>query len=381
MDHASIGHGHVPFYGKELGDVLWWDGFQIMDGLFQAHRGSDLLDLKPAAERILNIQKPDGAIAWFENGPWDPWNHVESAMALTVMEETDRAIAAYEYLAETQRQDGAWFGAYGNALPMVDRDFISREPAPEFLDSNFCAYPAVGVAHFYLATNDRQRVERWWPMVEAALDFVLTLQRSDGSISWAFEALGTDQDDALLAGNASIAKSLECGLFIAETLGRDKTSWRIGHARLIEALHSSPTSFDRRKQGQRFAMDWYYPVLSGALHPVIGKQHLAGKWTEFVLPERGCRCVSDEPWVTTAETAELVLALMATEQRDLAERVFGTTNAMKDQNGVFWMGHQFAEDIFWPREQPSWTQAAVILAADALYGTSPGSDLLTQNLL
>ncbi|MEO0698841.1 MAG: hypothetical protein AAFY81_03885, partial [Pseudomonadota bacterium] len=105
-----------------------------------------LEELEPAAERIRRLQNADGSIPWFEDGAWDPWNHVECAMALTVMRDFYAAGAAYDYLARTQREDGAWLGEYGNALPMVDRDYISREKAEALIDSNFCAYPAVIVA-------------------------------------------------------------------------------------------------------------------------------------------------------------------------------------------------------------------------------------------
>ncbi|MEL6415286.1 MAG: hypothetical protein AAFQ15_10155, partial [Pseudomonadota bacterium] len=187
-----------------------------MDGSFATGVALSIANLRPAVDRILDIQIAHGAIAWFENGPWDPWNHTESAMALTAAGEFDAAALAFDHLKDTQREDGAWFGEYGNCLPMVDRDFISREPAPAFLDSNFCAYPAIGIAHFLKATEDKTRAHAWWPMVERALDFVLTLQKPDGTISWAAEAVDTGEDDALLAGNASILKSLECGLFLSD---------------------------------------------------------------------------------------------------------------------------------------------------------------------
>ena len=234
-----------------------------MDGSFSTSSALSTTVLRPAIDRILDIQTEHGAIAWFENGPWDPWNHTESAMALTAVGEIDAAASAFEYLKNTQREDGSWFGEYGNCLPMVDRDFISREPAPAFLDSNFCAYPAVGVAHFLKATDDKVRTIEWWPMVERALDFVLTLQKPDGTISWAAEAVGTDEDDALLAGNASILKSLECGLFLAGEFGTEKPNWREAHDNLLNALRNTPDRFDRRQTGARFAMDWYYPILAG----------------------------------------------------------------------------------------------------------------------
>ncbi|MEL6485817.1 MAG: prenyltransferase, partial [Pseudomonadota bacterium] len=192
-----------------------------------------LAELEPAAERIRSVQGTDGAIPWFEYGAWDPWNHVECAMALTVMGDTKAAGRAYDYLAQTQREDGAWLGEYGNALPMVDRDYISREKAEALADSNFCAYPAVGVAHFLEVTRDYERVRKWWPMVKRALDFVLTLRRADGTIGWALEAVATDQDDALLAGNASIAKSFECGVYLAAEMGEPCARWRDAQASLL----------------------------------------------------------------------------------------------------------------------------------------------------
>ncbi|MEO1661531.1 MAG: hypothetical protein AAFR51_11120 [Pseudomonadota bacterium] len=352
-----------------------------MDGSFKTDSSANLSDLSAAAHRILQIQTPDGAIAWFENGPWDPWNHVESAMALSVMGHGEAAVAAYDYLVATQRPDGAWLGEYGNALPMVDRDFISREKAPAVLDTNFCAYPAVGIAHFAALTGDLDRARKWWPMVKRGLDFVLSLQRADGTIPWAMEAIGTKDEDALRAGNASIAKSLECGLYLAQRLDQDAALWQTAHARLLTALRTQPDAFDRRGTGGRFAMDWYYPVLSGALTGETAQQHLGARWTDFVIPGAGCRCVLDEPWVTVAETAELVLALLTCGDTERATELFDTLAQHRDQGCVYWMGRQMKEQIFWPREQPSWTQGAVILAADALRGVSPASQVLTTSLI
>lgn len=352
-----------------------------MDGTF----GSDLklasIDLQPVLQRILDIQTEDGAIAWFENGPWDPWNHVESAMALTTLGERGAAIKAFDYLVHCQRPDGAWFGEYGNTLPMVDRVFLSREPAPAFLDANFCAYPALGIAHYLAVTGDEPRVRAWWPMVERALNFVLSLQAETGAISWSFEALGTDEDDALLAGNASILKSLEGGLYLAARLGLARPDWDRARAKLLTALQTRPDLFDRRGTGARFAMDWYYPVLAGLLPEPAARARLAERWQAFVGAEGACKCVADEPWITVAETAELVIALVAAGQTERAMDLFANLSAYRDARGVFWMGWQTDEQIFWPQERPSWTQAAVILAADALYQNTPGSRILTQKLI
>lgn len=353
-----------------------------MDGSFKTKELiSYAAQLRPAVDRILQVQTSHGAIPWFEHGPWDAWNHVESAMALCAAGEWVAAANAYDYLVTHQRPDGAWYGEYGNALPMVDRLFISRESAPAVLDTNFTAYPAVGVLHYLEQTGDLNRVRDWWPMVVRALDFVLTLQRADGTICWSLEAWQTDQEDALLAGNASILKSLSCGICLARALGQPSDRWRTAHKRLRTALRETPLAFDRRGEGARFAMDWYYPVLSGALDKDVARARIFEQWNAFVPDPLGCRCVLDEPWITAAETAELVLALIAIDERDRAADVFASILAIRDDTGAFWMGWQTEEKIFWPRERPAWTQAAIILAADALDNASPASRLLTRPLL
>ena len=45
------------------------------------------------------------------------------------------------------------------------------------------------------------------------------------------------------------------------------------------------------------------------------------------------------------------------------------------------MGWQFEESIIWPRERPSWTSGALIMAADAIDNLTKGSDLLVKNHL
>jgi hypothetical protein len=65
-------------------------------------------------------------------------------------------------------------------------------------------------------------------------------------------------------------------------------------------------------------MDWYYPVLSVPCPGEAARDRLESRWDEFVLDGVGVRCVSDQPWVTAAETAECVMALDAIGMRDNA---------------------------------------------------------------
>ena len=124
-------------------------------------------------------------------------------------------------------------------------------------------------------------------------------------------------------------------------------------------------------------MDWYYPVLSGALSDAQASERLATRWDDFVIEGFGCRCVDDAPWVTVAETAELIMALKAHGRDDQAEDMLGWLAQFRDENGAYWMGMQIEEKVFWPMERPAWTAGAVILATDAVHQITPAHDALT----
>jgi hypothetical protein len=95
------------------------------------------------------------------------------------------------------------------------------------------------------------------------------------------------------------------------------------------------------------------------------------------VPGLGIRCVSDQPWVTGAETCELALALDAIGDHSRALDLFEQVHHLRDPSGGYWTGWQFANGKHFPNEQSSWTSAAVILAADALCGGTAGSGIFT----
>jgi hypothetical protein len=102
---------------------------------------------------------------------------------------------------------------------------------------------------------------------------------------------------------------------------------------------------------------------------------LAEGWADFVVPGLGVRCVRDEPWVTGAETCELVLALDALGDTDRALGMFAEVQFLRDPDGAYWTGWQFANRKHYPHERSGYTAAAVVLAADALSRTSGGNGL------
>ena len=85
-------------------------------------------------------------------------------------------------------------------------------------------------------------------------------------------------------------------------------------------------------------MDWYYPVLSGAVSAEQARQRIDGRWSEFVLDGVGVRCVADHHWVTAAETAECAMALDAIGMRDRATSLLRWTRHLRDDDGAYWTG-------------------------------------------
>src|SRR5690606_35068253 len=128
----------------------------------------------------------------------------------------------------------------------------------------------------------------------------------------------------------------------------------------------------------RWAMDWYYPVLCGAIAGDAGRAHLDAKRDVFVMDRRGVRCVSDRPWITAAETCECAMAYLTVGDTATARELFAWAQQMRLDDGRYWTGTVYPEDVHFPEnETSSYTAAAVVLAADALAGTNPGSTLFT----
>ncbi len=325
--------------------------------------------LRPTVNFILDAQLPSGEIPWFDGGYTDPWDHVEAAMGLAVGGEHEAARRAYEWLAGKQLEDGSWWAAYRDG----EVDNARRR------ESNFVAYIATGVWHHYLVTGDRDFLQALWPAVDRAVDFVLSLQTEHGDIHWAVDSDGRPKEDALVTGCSSVYKSLECAHNIAVTLGEERSHWLLARRRLGEALRHKPERFDRTWESKsRYSMDWFYPVLAGVLSEGEARARLALRWHEFVEEGLGCRCVVDEPWVTVAESCELVMALLAAGDHPRAVELYSWLHQWREPGGEYWTGYQMVEDLLWPDEKPTWTAGAILLAADALTGHTAAAKLFSE---
>ena len=328
-------------------------------------------EVRSTAEAIADWQLPNGMIPWFPGGHADAWNHVEAAMALDIGGRRAEAERAYDWLLGLQRSDGAWHQYY------VASDGGGTAVEQDKLDANVCAYVACGTYHHYLRHKDSGFLETMWPAVAAAIDFVLDLQTPRGEILWARHADGTPWSFALLTGSSSISHSLRCAIAVAHELGHERPEWEASAAALAHVVADVPDAFAPK---HRWAMDWYYPVLSGVVGGARGRDHLESRYATFAPEDKGIRCVSDRPWITTAETCECAMAYLAVGMRDRAVELFARAQEQRLDDGHYWTGIVYPQEVHFPADERStYSAAAVLLATEAIDGTSPASALFVDH--
>lgn len=317
------------------------------------------VDVHRTAMAIASVQAADGHIPWVPGGKADPWNMVEAAMALDSVGRHDEARRVFAWLADRQLAHGGWYSYYAG------EDIVDRT-----LDTNITAYIAVGVWHHVLITGDDAFLGEIWPVVDAAIAHVVGEQLAWGGIAWRAD---DPSDGALLTGSASVHLSLRCARAMAERLGHARPEWEVALVLLADAIAHRPHLFLDKS---RWAMDWYYPVLSGVLTGEKARARIDAQWDDFVVEGLGVRCVSDRPWVTAAETCELVIALVAIGDLERAEQLFSWVQFLRHDDGSYWCGMNFegerfdAPGQFFTADQPTWNSAAVVLAGQALAGSA-----------
>ncbi|MGH9264419.1 MAG: prenyltransferase [Acidimicrobiales bacterium] len=323
-------------------------------------------ELAATVDTIAAAQQGDGMIPWFPGGHGDPWNHVEAAMALDTGGRRAEAEAAYAWLAATQRPDGAWHQYYRGGR--VEQDT---------LDANVTAYVATGVHHHFLATGDSGFLHTMWPVVERAVRFVLDLQTARGEVIWARHADGTPWSFALLTASSSTYASLGAALAVAARLGHERPDWELAADALGRVIATEPAGAFLPKD--RWAMDWYYPVLVGAVTGEAARARLAGAYGRFVIDGLGVRCVAVKDWVTAAETAECALAHLAAGDGGTAALLLDWAQHLRHEDGSYFTGMAHPQRHHFPAgERSTYSAAAVTLAASALAGTGPLVPLLVR---
>lgn len=325
----------------------------------------ETVDTVAITNLIVDTQRPSGEIPWSPGDKTDPWDHVEAAMGLSIGGEYGKAQKAFLWLANIQHNDGSWYSSYINGVPK-----------DKTRDSNMSSYLAVGLLHYYLITGDTDFLKIMWPTLCGGIEFALSLQTPKGEIYWAISPEGKIDKMALLTGSSSIFMSLKCALYIAKILDHSKPEWQSALIRLGKAIKYKSYLFNMTKS--RFSMDWFYPILSGSISGKKADERIQSYWKKFVIKGQGVRCVSDEPWITLAETSELSLALSAIGNIDLSRIIFNWICDRKFDDGSYWCGFTHPDIITWPEEKITWSNAVVLMAADAIYQITPASHLFSH---
>ena len=322
------------------------------------------------AKFIKSIQLKSGAIPSNDDGSHDPWDHIESIMGLNFANEYESSKLAFDWLIKNQNQDGSWFSKYMDDIPIE-----KNKP------THFAPYISVASLHFYKIFSDKEYLEYLWPSIESAINFSIKLQIQNGTIPWSVDKNQKIEEDFLLTGSSSILKSIECGIAISKIIKSTKNleDWNYSYELLSKAIKNPSGKFDLLKDRKRFSMDWYYPILSGCLNDNQKFFYVDKVFKDFYIKEMGIKCVIEEPWVTVAETCEFIICLMISGRDEDAKKLLKDVINISDINGVPYMGWQYEENIFWPLERPSWTSAALIIAADSVMGLSKGKDLFLKD--
>ena len=321
-----------------------------------------ILNIHSVAHAIAALQRPNGDIPWHIDGKTDPWDLVESAMGLNIAGNTAAARRCFDWLAAMQNDDGSWFSAY-----------MDSEPQDQTRESHMACYLAVGLLHSYLITGDAALINHHWATLERGIEFALDLQTETGEIYWARSPQGKADPMSLLSGSSSIFMSLKAALTLARILKISRPAWEQAWEKLGHSLNDRLHVYNMSKS--RFSMYWFYPILAGAICGDKAQERIERYWNKYIIEGQGCRCVSDQPWVTIAETCELVLALDAMGEKEKARIVFSWIQDRTFEDKTFWCGYTYPDMVIWPEEKISWTNAVALMAADALYELTPAAAL------
>ena len=319
---------------------------------------------------IKSIQYKSGAIPSNEDGTHDPWDHIESIMGLNIYKDIEASKSAFNWLTHHQNSDGSWYAKY------YKTDAIEKNKP-----THFSPYIAVAALHFFRIFKDINFLQSIWSSIELAVNFSVELQQDNGTIPWSINNNSQIENDYLLTGCSSILKSIECGIALSKILNKTENieKWKKAHLLLSNAIQDPNGKFDLIKDRKRFSMDWYYPILSGCLKQDEKSHYINKIFKDFYLDGIGIKCVIEEPWVTVAETSEFILALMCAGYDDEAKRLLFDVLNISDEEGIPFMGWQYEQNIFWPKEKPSWTAAALMLSADCVFDYSDASDLFKSD--
>ena len=112
-----------------------------------------------------------------------------------------------------------------------------------------------------------------------------------------------------------------------------------------------------------------------------GHDRLESKRNEFEIADKGIRCVSDRPWVTTAGNLRMRYGIHRCRSRTATASSFFTKFKITEIRGEDTLRALSIRKMFHSlkMEYSTYSAAAVILAADAILGITPAKNIFTDH--
>lgn len=309
-------------------------------------------DLLSAKNWILANQNTEGAILWDQKGKWDNWDHCECLIALAIYEEWEAFNKGINFSLKKLDEKG-----------LVRSEYINGLVSKDFSEAHHASYIFLPLLQKYLIDNDVDYLKKFRTEIHKIYGALKNFKNGDGFYYWAFDDNGYS-DNSLITATCSIELSRRAYNKICEIIG--DTSYADSSAAITQDMLKSKRFNRDGIDRSRFSMDAYYPLLCNC----GDKKEATKVLQKFYVEGRGVKCVVEEPWVTMAESSECVIALYKIGMRAEAEKIFKEILQYKNTAGYFPTGYQYDLDVFWPEENSTWTNAAIIMAADCLYDIS-----------
>ena len=295
---------------------------------------------EPSKNWIISNQSSSGAIFWDEKGKCDPWDHCECLIALAIYEEWEHFWRGVNWFFTNLNEDG-----------LIYAEFQNEKPSKLHYESHHAPYIIMPLIQASLIDKEQNYkkilTNEQLLKLENIFEVLDDFKDEDGYFYWAKDSNGYS-DNSLITASMSIFLSL---------VAKDKSFPKFNTEMWQEKFNRD--GVDR----SRFSMDFYYPFLAGIKN---NKKEFLDLLDNYYVKGLGVKCVAEEPWVTIAESSECVISALIHDNENIAKQIFNDIQQFQNKDGIFPTGYQYDMEIFWPEENSTWTNAAVIIAAHAL---------------
>ena len=306
-------------------------------------------ELYSAKNWILKNQKDNGEILWDDKGKWDFWDHCECLIALSIYEEWEAFRRGLDFCLNMVDQEG-----------LVKSQYINGKISQDYFEAHHAPYIYLPLLQKYYIDNDINYLLKHRSEIHQIYKGTKKFKDADGYYHWALDQNGL-LDDTLVTSSCSLELSRRAYNKICELIQDEEF---IDHNIIISNTKLNSNKFDRGGINRsRFSMDSYYPILCDSGTKVDAKKIL----NKFYVDGLGIKCVKEEPWVTFAESSECIMALYKVGLKKEATKIFDEVLKHKNSKGYFPTGYQYDLGIYWPEEDSTWTNAAIIMAADCIH--------------